>query len=36
MVLFKRFRGHNPDSHALLRLRGFEPKLEKKGKSKKK
>lgn len=26
MVLFKRFRGHNPDVHALLRLRGFEPK----------
>lgn len=26
MVLFKRFRGHNPDAHALLRLRGFEPK----------
>lgn len=24
MVLFKRFRGHNPDSKALLRLRGFE------------
>ena len=24
MVLFKRFRGHNPDVHALLRLRGFE------------
>lgn len=25
MVLFKRFRGHNPDSSALLRLRGFAP-----------
>ncbi|MDE7381157.1 MAG: M3 family metallopeptidase [Muribaculaceae bacterium] len=24
MVLFERFRGHKPDSHALLRLRGFE------------
>lgn len=24
MVLFKKFRGHNPDSKALLRLRGFE------------
>lgn len=24
MVLFKRFRGHNPDVKALLRLRGFE------------
>ena len=24
MVLFKRFRGHEPDPHALLRLRGFE------------
>lgn len=24
MVLFKRFRGHNPDTKALLRLRGFE------------
>ncbi len=24
MVLFKRFRGHNPDASALLRLRGFE------------
>lgn len=24
MVLFKRFRGHNPDPKALLRLRGFE------------
>lgn len=24
MVLFKRFRGHNPDAKALLRLRGFE------------
>ena len=24
MVLFKRFRGHAPDSKALLRLRGFE------------
>lgn len=24
MVLFKRFRGHEPDTHALLRLRGFE------------
>lgn len=24
MVLFQRFRGHKPDSHALLRLRGFE------------
>ncbi len=23
MVLFKRFRGHNPDTKALLRLRGF-------------
>lgn len=23
LVLFKRFRGHNPDSSALLRLRGF-------------
>lgn len=23
MVLFKRFRGHNPDTNALLRLRGF-------------
>ena len=23
MVLFKRFRGHNPDAKALLRLRGF-------------
>ena len=26
MVLFKRFRGHEPDVHALLRLRGFEEK----------
>ncbi|MCM1152978.1 MAG: M3 family metallopeptidase [Muribaculum sp.] len=26
MVLFERFRGHKPDTHALLRLRGFEPK----------
>ena len=26
MVLFERFRGHKPDVHALLRLRGFEPK----------
>lgn len=24
MVLFKRFRGHEPDAKALLRLRGFE------------
>lgn len=24
MILFKRFRGHNPDPKALLRLRGFE------------
>ncbi len=24
LVLFKRFRGHNPDPKALLRLRGFE------------
>lgn len=24
MVLFERFRGHKPDPHALLRLRGFE------------
>ena len=24
MVLFVRFRGHEPDAHALLRLRGFE------------
>ena len=24
MVLFERFRGHKPDAHALLRLRGFE------------
>lgn len=24
MVLFKKFRGHNPDPSALLRLRGFE------------
>lgn len=24
MVLFERFRGHQPDPHALLRLRGFE------------
>ncbi|MDE6027420.1 MAG: M3 family metallopeptidase, partial [Muribaculaceae bacterium] len=24
LVLFKRFRGHNPDTKALLRLRGFE------------
>lgn len=24
LVLFKRFRGHEPDPHALLRLRGFE------------
>jgi len=24
MVLFKRFRGHNPDPKALLRLRGFD------------
>ncbi|MCH5238574.1 MAG: hypothetical protein J1E95_12430 [Muribaculaceae bacterium] len=24
MVLFQRFRGHKPDAHALLRLRGFE------------
>ena len=24
MVLFERFRGHKPDTHALLRLRGFE------------
>lgn len=26
MVLFERFRGHKPDAHALMRLRGFEPK----------
>ncbi|MCM1378211.1 MAG: M3 family metallopeptidase [Clostridium sp.] len=26
MVLFERFRGHKPDFHALLRLRGFEKK----------
>lgn len=26
MVLFKRFRGHEPDPAALLRLRGFAPK----------
>ncbi len=25
MVLFKRFRGHTPDTGALLRLRGFAP-----------
>lgn len=24
MILFERFRGHKPDVHALLRLRGFE------------
>lgn len=24
MILFERFRGHKPDAHALLRLRGFE------------
>lgn len=24
LVLFERFRGHQPDAHALLRLRGFE------------
>ena len=24
MVLFKKFRGHAPDTNALLRLRGFE------------
>ena len=24
MILFERFRGHKPDPHALLRLRGFE------------
>lgn len=24
MVLFEKFRGHKPDAHALLRLRGFE------------
>lgn len=24
MILFQRFRGHKPDAHALLRLRGFE------------
>lgn len=24
LVLFERFRGHKPDAHALLRLRGFE------------
>ncbi len=38
MVLFKRFRGHEPDVHALLRLRGFEEKQAAKGskKSKKK
>ncbi len=24
MVLFERFRGHKPDPHALLRMRGFE------------
>ena len=24
MTLFERFRGHKPDAHALLRLRGFE------------
>lgn len=35
MVLFKKFRGHAPDAHALLRLRGFEPKKAvKKGKKK--
>ena len=35
-VLFTRFRGHKPDTHALLRLRGFEPKKEvAKGKKKK-
>lgn len=26
MVLFESFRGHKPDSHAILRLRGFESK----------
>ncbi|MDE5881638.1 MAG: M3 family metallopeptidase [Muribaculaceae bacterium] len=26
MVLFEKFRGHKPDSHAILRLRGFESK----------
>lgn len=26
MVLYKKFRGADPDVHALLRLRGFEPK----------
>ncbi len=36
MVLFKRFRGHNPDVHALLRLRGFEPKATKNSKKSKK
>lgn len=25
MILFERFRGHQPDPQALLRLRGFEP-----------
>ncbi len=35
MVLFKRFRGHNPDAKALLRLRGFEPKATKGKKAKK-
>ena len=29
MVLFKRFRGHEPDPAALLRLRGFAPKKKK-------
>ncbi|MDE6295725.1 MAG: peptidase M3, partial [Muribaculaceae bacterium] len=24
MILFERFAGHEPDPHALLRLRGFE------------
>ena len=24
MILFERFRGHKPDAHALMRLRGFE------------
>lgn len=28
LVLFRRFRGHNPDAQALLRLRGFAPAKE--------
>ncbi|MCI5627471.1 MAG: M3 family metallopeptidase [Porphyromonadaceae bacterium] len=35
-VLFVRFRGHKPDANALLRLRGFVPEKQTKGKNKKK